>query len=398
MKRVFLNAMMILAVAVAAGFVSCDKEDDKDKKDLELTGDFEQLASTGLLRGDLSKSFALEAKEYELIGPVIVKEGGELTIPAGTVIKAQEGFSSYILVLQGGKIFVNGTAEKPVRMTSVSSKKSGAWGGLIINGRAPLSGGETGTTEINSAYQYGGADAADNSGVLTYLSIEYAGARSSADVEHNGLTLNGVGNGTKIENIYILESADDGIEFFGGSVDVTNLLVVNSDDDMFDFTQGYTGTLKNCYGIWEADYSSTEDDPRGIEADGNLDGKNPDQQGQSDFRVENMTIDLQLAPVASDDKNKKFLTMQDVIKVRRGAKATVVNALVKGTGSFDNLVDFKDGKGTANAASSISITNKLTAEPFKALLEGATTEQVKIVDGNTGCDNSIFGWTGYKNF
>ncbi|MBM6677017.1 hypothetical protein H6A07_09780, partial [Olsenella uli] len=87
---------------------------------------------------------------------------------------------------------------------------------------------------------YGGDQNNDNSGVLTYVSILYSGARSSADIEHNGLTLNGVGAGTTIENIYIAEGADDGIEFFGGSVNVSNLLVVNCDDDCFDFTQGYS--------------------------------------------------------------------------------------------------------------------------------------------------------------
>lgn len=125
---------------------------------------------------------------------------------------------------------------------------------------------------MNSAYTYGGNNPSDNSGVITYLILGNTGARSSADVEHNGLTLNGVGNGTKIENLYIYDGADDGIEFFGGSVNVKNLLVVNSDDDMFDFTQGYNGTLENAYGIWEVGYVSSESD-RGIEADGNLDGK-----------------------------------------------------------------------------------------------------------------------------
>lgn len=84
------------------------------------------------------------------------------------------------------------------------------------------------------------------------MKICYAGARSTADIEHNGLTLNGVGNGTKIENIYILESADDAVEFFGGTVNVTNLLAVNPDDDMFDFTQGYSGKLKTAMAFGKA--------------------------------------------------------------------------------------------------------------------------------------------------
>lgn len=90
--------------------------------------------------------------------------------------------------------------------------------------------------------------------------MRFTGARSSADIEHNGLTLNGVGRGTTIKNLYITDGADDAIEFFGGTVNVENILAVNCDDDMFDFTQGYKGTLSNCYGVWEAGYTSTEED------------------------------------------------------------------------------------------------------------------------------------------
>src|SRR5690606_18790757 len=126
-----------------------------------------------------------------------------------------------------------------------------------------------GSTEVNTAYVYGGSNVSDNSGELSYLILGNTGARSSADVEHNGLTLNGVGNGTTITDLYIYDCADDAIEFFGGSVNVNNLLAVNPDDDMFDFTQGYNGSLKNAYGIWEVGYTSSESDPRGIEADGN---------------------------------------------------------------------------------------------------------------------------------
>ena len=220
------------------------------------------------------------------------------------------------------------------------------------------------------------------------MQICYAGARSTADIEHNGLTLNGVGSGTKIENIYVLESADDAIEFFGGTVNVTNLLAVNPDDDMFDFTQGYSGTLKNCYGVWENGYTSTEADPRGIEADGNLDGLYPTHLRQSDFRVENMTIVNNAA-----DKADNVDRMQDVIKIRRGAKAAIVNALVKGTGGSIDLIDMSDSKGAGNADSSVSITNSLNLTGKK--LNG-TLNTFAEPAGNTGTDVSLFTWTGYN--
>ncbi|MGC3979315.1 MAG: hypothetical protein QM751_14475 [Paludibacteraceae bacterium] len=339
---------------------------------------------------------------YKLTGTFIVKDGAVLNIPAGTTIKASEGFGSYILVLQGGKINVNGTAEKPVTMTSDDSNtgnNSGYWGGLVINGKAKISGvsGTTATSscEMNAKYPYGGSDDADNSGSITYLIIKYAGARASSEVEHNGLTLDAVGSGTKIENVFILESADDGIEFFGGSVNVKNILVVNSDDDCFDNTQGYRGTWENMYGIWEKGYTSTETDPRGVESDGNLDGNTPTDVNQTAFTVKNMTIDLKLDYNAATQAT----FMQDVIKIRRGSKATITNAFVKGTGAVQDLVDCTDSKGDAASGTTIditkSLTNPITGAEKKA---GANNATITVSTTNTGCSSSIFAWTGYTGF
>lgn len=382
MKKYFLNLMAAAMMVATATFVSCDNSGNEAP---DPTGN--------TLSGSITETKVLDANTvYTITGPVIVEDGGALDIPAGTTIKAQKGFSNYILVLQGGKIYVRGTASQPVRMTAdVDNAQQGYWGGLIINGRAPISGNGTGSTEINSAYVYGGDDAADNSGEITYLILEYTGARSSADVEHNGLTLNGVGNGTKIENVFVPNGADDAIEFFGGTVNVKNFLAVNPDDDMFDFTQGYSGTLENAYGIWDADYVSTEEDPRGIEADGNLDGLSPDEAGQSDFKVLNVTFDLRLA--ASQDEG---YYMHDVIKVRRGAKATITNALVTGKGQAKDLIDLTDGKGDGNTASVISLTNSLeTAVSGKEINPADGYADVKVEAGNTGCPTDIFSWTGY---
>lgn len=382
MKKYFLNLMAAAMMVATATFVSCDNSGNEAPEVTENT-----------LSGSITETKVLDANTvYTITGPVIVEDGGVLDIPAGTTIKAQKGFSNYILVLQGGKIYVRGTASQPVRMTAdVDNAQQGYWGGLIINGKAPISGNGTGSTEINSAYVYGGDDAADNSGEITYLILEYTGARSSADVEHNGLTLNGVGNGTKIENVFVPNGADDAIEFFGGTVNVKNFLAVNPDDDMFDFTQGYSGTLENAYGIWDADYASTEEDPRGIEADGNLDGLSPDEAGQSDFKVLNVTFDLRLA--ASQEEG---FYMHDVIKVRRGAKATITNALVTGKGQAKDLIDLTDGKGNGNTASVISLTNNLEAAVSgKEINPADGYTDVKVEAGNAGCPTDIFSWTGY---
>lgn len=393
MKKLFFNLFLVSMTILSLNFVSCKNEEETTKDSVDL------LIEQGVLRGELDHEATLDASvTYSLAGTFIVKDGATLNIPAGTTIKATQGFNSYILVLQGGKLNVNGTAAKPVVMTAEDeSYGSGFWGGIVINGKAKISGASgvtaTGTCEMNTDYPYGGDNDADNSGSITYLMVKYAGARSSAEVEHNGITLDGVGSGTKIENIYILESADDGIEFFGGSVNAKNILVVNSDDDMFDNTQGYRGTLENCYGIWEKGYSSSEADPRGVESDGNLDGKTPSDINQTVFTITNMTIDLKLDPNTTDAQ----YIMQDVIKIRRGAKATITNAYVKGIGTAQDLVDCTDSKGDAAAGTSVNLTNGLT-NPFtgSASKPGANSATITISTGNTGCSSSLFAWTGYS--
>lgn len=376
------------------------------------TDDTDALIELGILKGTLDHEVTLDAsKTYSLAGTFAVANGATLTVPAGTRIEATEGYGSYIIVAQGGKIYINGTASAPVVMTAdnESAANAGYWGGLIINGKAKIAGtsdgGVTAQCEMNSAYTYGGSDDADNSGSITYLIMKYAGSRSSADVEHNGLTLDAVGNGTTISNIFIYENADDGIECFGGSVNISNVLVVNEDDDMFDNTQGYRGTWTNFYGIWEAAYTSTEEDPRGIESDGNFDGKTPGDLNQTDFTVTNLTIDLKL-PYSATASITAGNLMDDVIKIRRGAKATISNALVKGSGTAKDLIDFTDKKGCANDNSVVSLTNSLSGAILgnEVVTSGSdasgnpisTTATGTVAGGNTGCDATIFNWTGYS--
>ncbi|MDR1678473.1 MAG: hypothetical protein LBR81_01715 [Prevotellaceae bacterium] len=393
MKKLFLRFVMAATLIAPVVFTSCSDDDD-DKGGDGVTETF--TVENGEMMGRLKSAYTLDA-DVELVGPVIVESGASLTIPAGRTIKAKGGFSCYILVLQGGKIFVNGTAEAPVTMTSGAMKdnapnpKAMDWGGLIINGRAPLADGITRSTEINTNYPYGGNDANDNSGVIKYLKLEYTGAKNGNDVEHNGLTLNAVGRATVIENIFIPYSGDDGIEFFGGSVSVKNLLVVNSDDDMFDVTDGWNGTLENAYGIWKDGFSSAESDPSGVEADGNMDGKFDKAPNMSNFTIRNMTIE------------NNGVLMNNVLKVRRGATAHIINAVVKGSGTVKPtgyVVDMTDGAGNGNTASEISITNAMTNSviPTNFGTDLYPNVTVNPTPANTGCENpaTLFSWTGYQ--
>lgn len=387
MKAKFLSMLAVAALI----FTSCSSDDD--------SGNNNPTPVDTDLAGNLTENLTLDASlDYKLTGALIVKSGVTLTIPAGTTIEAIAGGTDvYLLVERGGKIMAEGTAAEPITFTSdAATPAPGDWGGIIINGKAPISRAEgaqnEAPTEINTAVLFGGDNVSDNSGTLKYVVIEYSGARIDDEAEHNGLTLNGVGNGTVLDNIVIKNGDDDAIEFFGGTVNASNILVINCTDDMFDVTQGYAGTLTNLYGIREAGYTAITSDPRGLEADGNLDGVSPTDINQSDFTINGITI----VNNGADD----VATMVDVFKVRRGATATITNAYVKfsaGTVVAD-MIDLKDGAGDANDATAITLSrdnaNGLDAAPNKNTTTGGAT--ITENGTQTGATTSVWSWTGYS--
>ena len=385
----------ILAIVIISSliFTGCSLSDD----DNVLEGNGGEVTSQNLA-GNLTTDLTLRSGvAHNLIGTLLVKSGSTLTIEAGTTISALAGGTDvYILVEKGGKIIADGTAENPIKFTSNATvPKPGDWGGIIINGKAPLSrqpGKESNAaTEVNNGIFFGGLDVADNSGVLDHIIIEYSGARIDDEAEHNGLTLNGVGTGTTLSNIAIFNGDDDAIEFFGGTVNVKNVLVVNAKDDMFDFSQGYAGTCSNLYGVRENGYTAVTSDPRGIEADGNLDGNSPSDINQTNFTVDRVTI----------INNAEGVEMSDGIKVRRGATAKISNAyLALGSGAiFGDVLDFQDKKTDANDATSVTVVantaNDLDITDVKnTVSDGA---KINIVAGTSGgADKSVFNWTGYN--
>ena len=390
MKKVILSILSISTLLLA----SCSLDNDDENAGGNTVGE----VTAQNLAGNLTTDLILDASvAHNLTGALLVKDGATLTIEAGTRINALAGGTDvYILVEKGGKIIADGTEAKPILFTSNASiPKAGDWGGIIINGIAPLSrqasSNSNAATEVKNSIFFGGDDVNDNSGILNYVKLEYTGARIDDEAEHNGLTLNGVGAGTTISNIAILNGDDDAIEFFGGSVNTSNILVVNAKDDMFDFTQGYTGTCTNLYGIREANYTAVTSDPRGIEADGNLDGNTPTDIAQSDFTIDGITI----------INNGDTVDMADAIKVRRGATATITNAYIAlGSGAtYSDFIDLKDGKTDANDNTSITavgnVANGLDVTDNKNTTSGGAT--ITTSTGTSGgADNSVFAWTGYS--
>jgi hypothetical protein len=258
MKKYFFTLMIALATMTVV--VSCSDSEttptascsdgiqNGDETGVDCGGSSCQPCVVTNLSGDVTTDVILDASlEYELTGAYVIQDGGSLTIPAGTTIKATGGTSAYIAVAQGGQIFVNGTSSNPVVMTSGAANPSAAdWGGLVVCGKAPTNVGSTATSEV-ADLTYGGSIANDNSGSIRYLRLEYTGATFNSSKEFNGLSLFGVGSGTTVEYIQSFEGGDDGIEFFGGTVNGRYLVSTNSGDDSIDFADGWAGTGQYWY-------------------------------------------------------------------------------------------------------------------------------------------------------
>ena len=248
-----MKKLVLSIFTIATLFTSCG-EDPVDGPDVE-TGN-------NILTGSISGTVDLDASiAYELPGTLIVPSGATLNIPAGTKITATGfGTTTYIGVLKGGTININGTESNPVVMES-NSGESGSWGGLTICGDAETTSGVDATAEVGG-FTYGGTTPTDSSGSISYLVLKDGGAAINADSEYNGLSLYAVGSGTTIANVAIINGNDDGVEFFGGSVSVTNLYLENNRDDSIDWTEGWNGTVTNTYVNNSVDTSTV------VEADG----------------------------------------------------------------------------------------------------------------------------------
>lgn len=243
---------------------SCSNDDDA----IDPVDPVEEGLDPDDFQGTIEEDVTLDATEtYRLTGVLSVEDGAKLTIPAGTQIIANTDADEnpatgvYIVIQRGGMIDIQGTAAAPVVMSSASGQ-AGSWGGLLIAGNAVSTEGTDLTAEVGDIL-YGGTNATDDSGSINYLVISDAGAQIDATSQYNGLSLYTVGSGTEIQNVAFLNGADDGIEFFGGSVNATNIYLENNEDDAVDWTEGWNGTINNVYVLHTIENFSTA-----IEADG----------------------------------------------------------------------------------------------------------------------------------
>ncbi len=305
MKKLLIPILMLTTLI----FTSCFKDDDTPIIIEQITiiqdgggndsSETEIVAITGAITQNTTWT---NDKIYQLNQKVVVGDGVTLTINPGTIIKGTPGsgsLASALIIARGGKINAVGSASSPIVFTSTSDNidvgetagtnlnenDRGLWGGIIILGYAPCSfSGDVTELQIegipaDDAFGlYGGTDINDNSGVLQYVSIRHGGSLIGEGNEINGLTLGGVGAGTVIDNIEVVANVDDGIEFFGGTVNPTNLLVWAQGDDAIDIDQAYSGTIDNVVVVL-GDFSD-----HALEIDG------PEGSATGSFALQNVTL------------------------------------------------------------------------------------------------------------
>ncbi|MBO0343249.1 MAG: multidrug transporter [Allomuricauda sp.] len=334
------NKFLFLGIA-AALFIACEADDTSDivindssvtnNTTNNTTGGGGEETTTVNLSGVYTSDLALDPDvEYIVTGPVLIAEGATLTVPAGMTVKAEPvGVNAYIAIQQGARIVANGTSANPIVFTSnAASPSSGNWGGIVLCGRAPINSTadgsvDTATTEVGGL-SYGGNTPADDSGSLQYVRIEYAGGAIDGNAELNGLSVYAVGTGTTIDYVEVYEGSDDGFEFFGGTVEASHLVVVNSEDDSIDWTEGFRGALTDVY----VQHGTSHD--KAFECD----GYNTDFSNEGGYysapTVTNVTI------VGVNDGTS------EAIRLRAGTQGTFTNIVFN---DFDEAFDLDGDAG-----------------------------------------------------
>ncbi|MGQ1945531.1 right-handed parallel beta-helix repeat-containing protein [Geofilum sp. OHC36d9] len=352
MKNQLKFLSFLLAVGVVFSFTACDEDNNN-------TDDPGQASGNLVVTENITENTTWTKDHvYELGGRITVVDQATLTIEPGTVIKGQSGTganATALLVARGGKLMAEGTAAAPIIFTAVNDEitpedvaagdfgspnldpdVNGLWGGVIILGKSRISASNEDNTADASELQvegiptsdpnglYGGSVLDDNSGVLRYVSIRHGGTNIGSGNEINGLTLGGVGSGTTIDHIEIVSNQDDGVEWFGGTVNVTNLLVWNVGDDGIDADMSYTGTISNFLVLSPAGHNFELDGPEGTADYGA-------------FTIKNGVV------VASDDDYERV--SEDLINTDDNTSVTFENVFITGIkeGQQINRVIFEAG-------------------------------------------------------
>ncbi|MGI9580575.1 hypothetical protein ACR1PO_05090 [Chryseobacterium sp. RRHN12] len=369
MKKFVLYSLMLGALVSTT---ACRNIEEDGPTIIQNGGSGNGETENLILSGKITSNTTLKAnKIYKLRGLVYVTNGATLTIEPGTKIVGEADKNGALIITRGSKIMAEGTAANPIIFTSEKpSPKRGDWAGVVILGNAPTNssfGGANGVGEIEGGINnseglglYGGTNAADNSGVLKYVRIEYAGYAFLPDKEINGLTFGGVGSGTTVDYVEVAYANDDSFEWFGGTVNCSHLISYKGLDDDFDTDNGYSGKVQ--FGIAVRDSQVADvSGSNAFESDNDANGSTLTPQTSATFS--NMTI---IGPINSAAPGSINALFQNALQIRRNSSISVFNSVFTGfpVGLF---IDATKGSPTDNNI----VGNKLFFE--NNVLAGNTT-------------------------
>src|SRR5215212_247324 len=336
MKKIFLYSLLMGVLSIGCRKIEVDG-------DTIIQGGTDTTGNTNentILEGRISANRTLLAKyTYKLRGLVYVTNGAILTIEPGTKIVGETGARGGLIITRSCKIIADGTADKPIVFTSESAApQRGDWAGVVILGNAPTNAsfnGVQGIGEIEGGINnsdglglYGTPitqqqNPADNSGILRYVRIEYAGYAFLPDKEINGLTFGGVGSNTVVDNVQVSYANDDSFEWFGGTVNCKHLISFRTLDDDFDTDNGFSGKVQFGISLRDssvADISSSE----AFESDNDANGSTLAPQTSAIFS--NMTI---LGPRAALNNTGNSLFVWGA-QIRRNSTISLFNSIIMG--------------------------------------------------------------------
>jgi hypothetical protein len=334
--------------------------------------------------GDITANTTWSAdKIYLLKGNVFVTGGVTLTIQPGTIIKGDKATKGALIITRGSKIDATGTIDKPIVFTSnvaAGGRSQGDWGGVILLGSAPNNLGNAvpieGISDATDKGKHGGSNAADNSGTMKYVRIEYAGIALGPDNEINGLTFGSVGSGTTIDYVEVYRSGDDAYEWFGGTVNCKHLLAIDTWDDDFDTDNGFSGKIQ--FGLAQrlaatADVSGSN----GFESDNLAAGTAVTPQTAAVFS--NMTI---LGPKENATFTAINANFQHGAQIRRNSSISILNSVIAGYTEGVFYDDALPANSTANSSTNLLSGNSVFANN---LIVGSNSKgnQIKASNATT---------------
>lgn len=286
MKKILFGTLTLLTLISVSSCVKVNFDDETGTTPPPDPG-------SNVISGTISSSRFYAKGKYVLKGYVYVTEGATLTIEAGSIIQSDITEKGALIIERGARLIADGKANNPIVFTSgkpAGQRAAGDWGGIILLGKAPTNRplDPAPTIEGGVGRQYGGTDPNDESGILRYVRIEFAGIAAEPGSEINGLTLGGVGSGTIIENIQVSFGNDDAYEFFGGTVNAKRLIALATADDDFDFDFGYVGKIQYAVSVRKPDFVDGGDAGNGIECDN--DGSGTTASPRTRPQLSNFTI------------------------------------------------------------------------------------------------------------